>query len=186
MENEFAKMDLVEKQLDSTKVFDGRLLHVYKDSIVLPNGHKTTREYLKHIAAVAVVALDSSNRVVVEHQYRYPFHTELLEIPAGKLDSEDEDPLDAIKRELREETGITASHFEYLAPFYPSCAYTTEVIHLYLATGLSSGERELDDDESINLEFIELDRLVDMILKGEVPDGKTQAAVMMAYAKLKE
>ncbi len=183
-EKVFDKMALAEEQLDSTNVYEGRLLHVYKDNIVLPNGHRTTREYIKHVGAVAVVAMDDEGRVVIEHQFRYPFHAELLEIPAGKLDSADEDPLEAAKRELHEETGIKAGSFEYLGPFYPTCAYSTEVIHLYLATGLSFGERDLDDDESINLEFVALPELVQMILDGKVPDGKTQATVLAVYARL--
>ena len=76
-------MDLVERQLDSTKVFEGRLLHVYKDNILLPNGNKSTREYIKHLGAVAIVAVDDDGRIAVEHQFRYPFNAELIEIPAG-------------------------------------------------------------------------------------------------------
>lgn len=184
MEKEFKKMTLTEKQLDSTEIFDGKLLHVYKDNILLPNGNKSTREYIKHLGAVAIVAMDNDGRIAVEHQFRYPFRAELLEIPAGKLDYEGEDHLEAAKRELREETGITASNFEYLGPFYPTCAYSTEVIHLYFAWGLEFGERELDDDESINVEMIEINEMVDKIIKGEVPDGKTQAAILQVVARL--
>lgn len=182
----FETMNLTEKQLDSTNVYDGRLLHVYKDNIELPNGHRTTREYIKHLGAVAVVALDANENVVVEHQYRYPFHAELLEIPAGKLDFVGEDPLEAAKRELREETGFIADDYQYLGPFYPTCAYSTEVIHLYLATGLHRGERELDDDENINLEMMKLDDLVSLVLEGKVPDGKTQAGVLATWARVRK
>ena len=184
METVFEKMPLAEKQVDSTEVFDGRLLHVYKDNIILPNGQKSTREYIKHLGAVAVVAVDNEGRIAVEHQFRYPFMKELLEIPAGKLDSADEDHLEAAKRELREETGIEAGCFEYLGPFYPTCAYSTEVIHLYLAWDLSFGSRDLDDDESINVEMIDMGKFVGMILAGDVPDGKTQAAVLQVWARM--
>ena len=177
-------MNLEEKQLDSTEVFDGRLLHVYKDNILLPNGQKSTREYIKHLGAVAVVAMDDEGRIAIEHQYRYPFHDELMEIPAGKLDYEGEDPLEAAKRELREETGITASQFDYLGPFYPTCAYSTEVIHLFFAWGLHFGERELDEDESINVEMIDFRELVRLIFAGKIPDGKTQAAVLQVVARM--
>ena len=98
----FKEMNLTEEQLDSTEVFSGKLLKVFKDNILLPNGQKSTREYIKHLGAVAVVAMDDKGRIAIEHQFRYPFHDELMEIPAGKLDYEDEDPLEAAKRELRD------------------------------------------------------------------------------------
>lgn len=178
-------MNLTEKQLDSAEVFSGNLLRVFKDRILLPNGSESTREYIKHIGAVAVVAMDNDGKIAVEHQFRYPFMEELMEIPAGKLDYEGEDPLEAAKRELREETGITASQFEYLGPFYPTCAYSTEVIHLFFAWDLSFGERELDEDESINFEMMEINDVLKLILEGKIPDGKTQAAVLQVIARLR-
>jgi len=174
-------MALAEKKVDSKLVFDGDLLHVYKDNIILPNGNRSTREYLRHVGAVAVVAVDEEGRIPIEHQFRYPFDRELLEIPAGKLDYKGEDPLEAAARELREETGIIASEMEYIGDFYPSCAYTDEAIHLFWARGLSSGERELDEDESINVEMMKISDVVDMILRGEIQDGKTQAAVLKVW-----
>ena len=184
MGTEFKKMNLIEEQLDSTEVFNGNLLRVYKDRILLPNGAESTREYVKHVGAVAVVAMDSDGRIAIEHQFRYPFHDVLMEIPAGKLDFEDEDPLEAARRELREETGITATNFDYLGPFYPTCAYSTEVIHLYFAWDLQFGERELDEDESINVEMIDLSKMVQLIFEGKVPDGKTQAAILQVVARM--
>lgn len=184
METKFKEMNLTEKKLDSTEVFSGRLLNVFKDRILLPNGAESTREYIKHVGAVAVVAMDNEGRIAVEHQFRYPFMDELMEIPAGKLDYEGEDPLEAAKRELQEETGITASQFDYLGPFYPTCAYSTEVIHLYFAWDLSFGERELDEDESINVEMIDFRELVKLIFAGKIPDGKTQAAVLQVVARM--
>jgi len=174
----FDKMELEEKQLDSSKVFDGRLLQVYKDRIRLPNGSETTREYIKHLGAVAVVAIDENNRIVMEKQFRYPFSKAMLEIPAGKLDSPDEDPLEAAKRELVEETGITAAEYVYLGPLYPTVAYSSEVIHLYWAKGLSFGDRHLDSDESINVSFMDFEEVVRMVLDGRIGDSKTQAAVL--------
>ena len=99
--DEFRKMNLVEKQVDSTEIYNGKLLHVFKDNIILPNGNRSTREYIKHVGAVAVVAMDDKGRIAVEHQFRYPFREELIEIPAGKLDYAGEDPLSAARRELR-------------------------------------------------------------------------------------
>ena len=181
---DFKHMDLEEKQLDSKEIYKGTLLHVFKDRVALPDGKETDREYIKHVGAVAIVAMDDNGRIAVEHQFRYPFGTDLLEIPAGKLDYEGEDHLEAARRELREETGITAADFEYIGPFYPTCAYSTEVIHLYFAWNLTFGERELDDDENINVEMMDIREVADMILRGLVPDGKTQTAVLKVLAKL--
>lgn len=183
---EFKRMDLVERQIDSTKVFEGRLLHVYKDNILLPNGNRSTREYIKHLGAVAIVAVDDDGRIAVEHQFRYPFNAELIEIPAGKLDYVGEDPLSAAERELREETGITAREFEYMGPLYPTCAYSNEVIHLYWANGLSFGDRHLDEDESINVEMMDLKAVVKMILEGKIQDAKTQAAVLQVWTRMNQ
>lgn len=180
----FEEMSLAEKQLDSTNVYDGKLLHVFKDNIELPGGKKSTREYIKHLGAVAIVALDEKGRIAIEHQYRYPFHTDLVEIPAGKLDYAGEDLLEAAERELREETGIVARKLEYLGPLYPTVAYSTEIIHLYLATGLSFGERELDEDENINIEMIDLQKAVSMVLEGRIPDAKSQAAILNVWVRL--
>jgi len=182
--NGFGKMNLAEKQVDSTNVYEGRLLHVYRDNIILPNGGKSTREYIKHPGAVAVVAMDEKGRIAVEYQFRYPFRAELIEIPAGKLDYIGEDTLSAAQRELREETGITASDYEYLGPFYPTCAYSDEVIHMYWAKGLTFGERDLDDDEAINVDMVDLERVVDLVLDGTIRDGKTQAAVLQVWTRM--
>lgn len=184
MEAKFAKMNLEEKQLDRCLIYDGNLLHLYKDNVLLPNGKQIVREYIIHPQAVAVVAMDDNQRIVIEHQFRYPFHTETLEIPAGKLDFEDEDPLEAVKRELLEETGITASEITYLSPFWPVCAYSTEAIHLFFAKGLTfTNERELDEDENINVEMVPIRDVVQMIYDGKIPDAKTQSAVLQVWAR---
>ena len=184
MDSKFKKMDLVEKQLDSTLIYDGDLLHLYKDNVLLPNGKRFTREYIKHCVAVAVVAMDDDGKIVIEHQFRYPFHKEMIEVPAGKLDYEGEDLLEAVKRELFEETGITAQKYEYLCPFFPVCAYSTETIHLFYATGLSfSDKRDLDTDESINIEMVPIKDVVQMIYDGKIEDAKTQAAVLHVWSR---
>ena len=180
----FRDTDFNEKTLSSESVYDGYLLHVYKDTVMLPNGIESGREYIKHVGAVCVVALDGKGNIVVEQQYRYPVGRVVTEIPAGKLDEKGENPLHAAKRELLEETGITADEYEYLGPFYPSCAYSDEVIHMYLAKSLHYGERSLDDDEFLNVGLMPLEELVSMIMNGEIPDGKTQAAVMRVWSGL--
>ena len=178
--------NLVEKEIDSKKVFEGKLLHVYSDSVELPNGHTSTREYIKHVGAACVVPVDEDGNVIIEKQFRYPFHDVLTEIPAGKLDSKEEPHLQAALRELQEETGYMAENMIYLGEFYPTCAYSDEIIHMYLATGLSQGQQNLDDDEFVGVEKIPLATLVEKIMNGEIKDGKTQTALLKSYLYLQK
>ena len=176
--------NLFEKQLTSTNVFKGRLLDVYSDEIELPNGKQSTREYIKHVGAACVVPVDCDGNVIIEKQFRYPFHKVLTEIPAGKLDSKEEPHLQAALRELKEETGYTAEAMVYLGEFYPTCAYSDEVIHMYLATGLTKGEQKLDEDEFVGVEKMPLEEAVKEIMAGNIADGKTQTAILKAYLYL--
>ena len=176
--------DMTEKQLDIHEIYDGKILHVFYDDVLLPNGNTAIREYIRHIGAACVVPLRDDGRVLMLRQFRYPFKDVLLEIPAGKLDSKSEDPLEAAKRELKEETGASAAEWTDLGPFFPTCAYSDEVIHTYLARGLSFGEMHPDDDEFVEPVTIALDELIDMVTAGKIPDGKTQAALMKAYLYL--
>ena len=176
--------ELKEEQIGSEKVFDGHLLQVYKDDVRLPDGNTAVREVIRHIGAVCVVALTDDNEVIIEKQYRYPFGRVLTEIPAGKLDSADEDPLDAAKRELREETGYTAESWKYLGVYYPTVAYTDEIIHMYLARGLTAGEQALDADEFLQYKKVPLRTLLEDIMNNKIEDGKTQIAVLKTARKL--
>ncbi len=176
--------ELIEKKLSSEAVYTGRLLHVYCDNVRLPNGNEATRDLIRHIGAVAVLPITEDGRVIIEHQFRYPVNEVLLEIPAGKLDSKDEDRLEAVKRELREETGYTASEWIELGDLYPTPAYSDEVIRLYIAKGLSKGDRELDEDEFIDVELIPLSELVEAVMKGNIKDAKTQIAILKAARAL--
>lgn len=175
---------LREVQTSSECIFDGTVLHVYKDGILLPDGKPAHREYIKHVGAVCVIPLTDKDEVVCVRQYRYPFSDVLLEIPAGKLDSPDEDPREAAIRELREETGAECRELTYLGAYYGSPALIGETIHMYLAEGLSFGTQDLDEDEFLETERIPLSLLVEDILEGKVPDGKTQAAVLRAHLML--
>ena len=176
--------NLIEKKLTSENVFKGVLLDVYRDEIELPNGKNAKREYIKHVGAACVVPVDTDENIIIEKQFRYPFNKVLTEIPAGKLDSKEEPHLEAALRELREETGFTAEKMVYLGEFYPTCAYSDEVIHMYLATGLTKGEQELDEDEFVGVEKMPLEEAVNEIMAGNIPDGKTQTAILKAYLYL--
>ena len=129
----------------------------------------------------AIVPLLDDGRVIVERQFRYPVNEVITEIPAGKRDSRSEAPEAAARRELREETGITARELLPLGPFYPAAAYSDEVIWMYLARGLTFGEQQLDDDEFLNLQAVPLEELARDVLAGRIPDAKTQAAILRVY-----
>lgn len=174
-----------EKQKSSRLIFDGTVLHVYRDEIYLPNGKEGYREFCRHNGAVCVVPVTDEGEVILVRQYRYAVGQMMLEIPAGKLDTPDEDPTSAALRELREETGATCRSLTYMGVYFPSPAILTEKIHVYLAEGLEFGENDLDDDEFLEVLRIPMDKLVDMIVKGEVPDGKTQMAVLRAEKMIK-
>ena len=168
---------LIEKQISSRNVFDGVLLHVYKDEIELPNGNEAVREYIKHQGAVCVVPVTDEMEVIAVKQYRYPIGRVTIEIPAGKLDA-GEEPLTAAKRELSEETGVECADIEYIGGLYPSVAYTDEIIHMYVAKNLVFGEAHTDDDEFLNVVKIPLKEFVNMVMDGKIQDSKTMAAIL--------
>ena len=171
---------LHEKKQESREIFNGRILHIQEDVVTLPNGHKTTREVVRHVGAVCVIPVTDDGNVVMERQFRYPIYQVIWEIPAGKLDSKEEDPLDAAKWELREETGYSAENWQHLGEFYPAAAYCDEKLHMYLATDLHKGAQELDEDEFLDVEYVPLKKLVDMVMSGEITDAKTQTGILKA------
>ena len=177
--------NLEEKQICREEIFHGVALHVVKDEVLLPNGNKSVREISLHVGASAVIPILSDGRVIMERQYRYAHHRVMLEIPAGKLNGPDEDPLIAAKRELREETGAEAKKYTHLGSIATAPALIDEVIHLYMAEDISFGERELDPDEFLDVELIHIDKLYEMVMNGEIADAKTQIAVLKARELLK-
>lgn len=179
-------MKLEERKVSSTAIFDGKVLHVRLDEVKLPNGECATREYVNHVGAVGVVALTDEGEVLLERQYRYPFADVLVEIPAGKLNSTEEDPRKAALRELKEETGAVAGELIYLGDFYGSPAILGERMRMYLARKLTFEERSPDEDEFLEVFRMPLDAVVEEILAGNIPDGKTQAAVLRVAAMLKK
>lgn len=176
--------NLREERVSSQEIFDGAIVHLYKDTVTLPNGNPATREVIRHIGAVAVVPVTDDGKVIVERQFRYPLDQVITEIPAGKLDSFTEDRLAAAKRELEEETGYTADTWTALGDFHPTAAYCDEKITLYLATGLHQGERHLDEDEFLNVMAVPMEELVADIMAGRITDGKTQTAILKAHLAL--
>lgn len=171
---------LCERYKSGKEVYHGPLLHVYHDRVILPNGNETGRDYIKHLGAVCVVPVTDDNKVVVERQFRYPADKVFTEIPAGKLDSAEEDRLDAAKRELMEETGYTADEWTWIGDLYSAVAYSNELISMYLARSLHKGERHLDADEFLNVALVSIEELVKQVMDGEITDAKTQAGILKA------
>ena len=171
---------LREIQTETEDIFDGVILNVKRDQVRLPNGHMSVREVIRHVGAVCVVPVTDDGKVVVERQYRYPIDQVITEIPAGKLDSKEEDRLHAAKRELAEETGITAERWTDMGLYYPAPAYSDEKITMYLAQELHMGRQHLDEDEFLNVEFVPMEELIEEILSGAITDGKTQVAILKA------
>jgi ADP-ribose pyrophosphatase len=182
MKNEELYEKLKETKTAREEIFTGHIVHLVRDSVTLPNGSPAKREVCLHNGAVCVVPVTDAGEIIMERQFRYPFDEVIWEIPAGKLDSKNEDVLEAAKRELREETGYSAEKFTFLGDLYPSPAILSEKIAMYLATGLHKGEQELDEDEFLDVTAIPFDDVVKMILNNEIPDGKTQAAVLKVKA----
>lgn len=176
-------MHLQEKTVETQPIFDGRIIKVRKDKAELENGSIVTRELVIHSGGVCVVPVNEKGEVYLVKQFRYPFGEVLTEIPAGKLEV-GEDHRSAGLRELKEEVGAECESFEYLGVMYPSVAYLTEKIHMYLATGLTFGEQSLDEDEFLDVEKMPLSKAVEMVLNGEIKDGKTQTALLLAAKKL--
>ena len=178
-------MKLEEIATSSREIYKGRVVHLFEDEVRLSNGQASRREYIKHVGAVCVIALTDDNQIILERQYRYPFHRVLIEIPAGKLDSPDEDPREAAIRELREETGAVAEQVEYIGDFFGSPAIMGETVRVFLARGLSFGEQELDRDEMLEVFKMPIADAVAEVMAGNIPDGKTQAGILRAYMILK-
>ena len=179
-------MDLTEKTLTSELIYDGKVVHLYKDTVSLPDGGSSTREIVRHVGAVCILPLTAQNEVVLERQYRYAIGQTLIEIPAGKLDTPDEDVREAALRELREETGLVPAELVDLGDFYGSPAVMGERIRMFLARGLTQSAQCLDEDEFLEIFTIPIEEAVTKILAGELPDGKTQAAVLKVYTLLQK
>lgn len=173
-------MDFTEKRKDSQLIFSGKLIKVRLDTVELPNGNEATREWVEHPGAVAVVAIDEEERIFLVRQYRYPVKGHLLEIPAGKL-GPNEDPLDCAKRELWEETGISAQTWKLMHRYYTTPGFSDEVMYLYLAQDLSRGDSQPDDDEFVEVVPMPLKEAYSRLQKGEFQDSKTIIGILKAF-----
>ncbi|MBO4298668.1 MAG: NUDIX hydrolase [Clostridia bacterium] len=166
--------------LSESVLFEGKLVKLHRLDVTLPNGKSAMREVVRHPGASAVVPVDENGMVTMVKQFRTAVGRVLEEIPAGKLDSKDEDRLLAAKRELREETGLSAANWIHLTDITTTPGFCDELISIYLATGLSRGETDPDEDEFLNIEKRPLSELVQMVMRGEICDSKTLTGILMA------
>jgi ADP-ribose pyrophosphatase len=172
-------IDLAEHHVSSETIASGGMLTVKRDQVRLPNGNLSQREYVIHPGAVVVVPILSSGNVLLEKQFRYPLHQVFIELPAGKIDA-NEDILTTGQRELLEETGYVASNWVKLGHQHPCIGYSNEIIHIYLATELTAGEHQRDEDESLEVFELSFSDCLDKVQSGEISDGKTIVALFFA------
>ena len=175
--------DLIEHKVSSDLVYDGRLLKVRRDIVRLPDGNTADREHIVHPGAVMALPVLDNGDLVMERQFRYPLGRDVIEFPAGKIDP-NEAPLESAKRELREETGYSAAHWEFMASIHVAIAYSNERIDLFLASGLSLGEAGLDDEEFLEILTVPPAQAFQWLREGMITDAKTVVALLMYEKRL--
>ncbi len=168
-----------DETLERKTIFEGKVVRLYLDRVRLPDGKEAEREVVLHRGAVGMVALDHEGGVFLVRQYRHATGEHLVEIPAGKLDA-DEDPMECARRELMEEIGCAARSWHRLASFYTSPGFSDEVLHLYLARGLVQGDASPDEDEFLEVMRVSLHEALSMVARGEIKDSKTVAGLALA------
>ncbi len=168
---------LNESLVCSEQLVKGKFLQVKRDTVSLPDGSHASREYVVHPGAVVVIPLLDDGQIVLERQFRYPVGQVMIELPAGKLDPQ-EDPLLCGLRELHEETGYTASEWAYAGKMHLAIAYSTEIIHIYFVRGLTAGERQLDAGEFLDVFTVPAQQLLDWCADGTVTDAKTMTCAV--------
>lgn len=175
---------LKEEFVRERSIYRGRVFNVSERIVRLPNGREAKRELLYHKGAAAVVPVDEHGMVTLVRQYRVAHDAVLLEIPAGKFETEGEDPLACAHRELLEETGLSAQRMDLLIRMVPTPGYDTETVSVFLATGLSAGSAHPDEDEFLTVERMPLREAADLVMRGELPDAKTAIGILMAFRRL--
>ncbi len=169
-------MKMIEKRLSGETIFEGHVVKLVKDKVLCPNGNESFREIVRHNGGAAVLCINENEEILLVKQFRYAYDEVMYEIPAGKLEK-NEDPLLAAKRELEEETGNKAESLDFLGAIYPTCGYSSEIIYLYLARNCKKSHTHFDEDEVIESKFYKLDDVKNMILNGEIKDAKTICAL---------
>ncbi|GIO17140.1 ADP-ribose pyrophosphatase [Oceanobacillus oncorhynchi subsp. incaldanensis] len=175
-----------EKTMTSKKIFEGNIIDVQLDEVRLPNGETAQRELVYHPGAVAIIPITSDNKIVLVEQYRKPLERTLVEIPAGKLE-QNENPLTAAVRELEEETGYTTTNLSQVTSFYTSPGFANELVYVYVTNDLIKMENPPagDDDEFVEIMEVTLDEAKDLVEEGRIQDAKTNYAVLYLHALTK-
>ena len=177
-------MDFTEKPLKQDYLYRGKIVNLRVDNAELPNGTTALREVIEHPGGVCVAALTAKEELLFVEQFRYPYMETVLELPAGKLEY-GEDPFEAGKRELLEETGAAAENYRDLGKLYPTPGYCGEIIHMYLAENLTFSEQHLDEDEFLEVRRIPLAEAFQMVMRNEIRDSKTQVGILKTYQLVK-
>lgn len=168
-----------EETLSQEMIYEGKILNLRKDKVRVKSGKISYREIIEHNGGAVAVAITEENKVLLVRQYRKAMEKEMLELPAGKI-KKGEKPLETMSRELAEETGYFAENLTLIGKFNPSVGYTSETIYIFLATGLTKGATNFDDDEDLELLEVDIKDAVGMVINGEITDGKTMAGVLLA------
>ena len=171
-------MIVEEKTLDSELIYEGAILNLRRDKVTIKDGRTSHREIIEHSGGVVVAAITPDGKIPLVRQYRKAAEKAILEIPAGKLEK-DEDPKQAALRKLREETGYRAKTIDHITSFYSSIGYSDEILHLYIARDLEPGDTDFDDNEAIDIYEYTLDDLINMVLDGKIEDAKSIIAIFM-------
>ena len=168
---------LKETKISSEQKFSGRLIDLYLDQVELPNGKKSTREWIDHPGAVCIVPILDNGDILLIRQFRYGPREEFIEIPAGKIDK-NEDPLKCGLRELEEETGYKSNKLTFLTNIHPAIGFSNEKMWMYLAEELELSKKKLDEDEFLELLPTPLNKAVEWVFSGKITDVKTIIGIM--------
>ncbi|HYW34000.1 MAG TPA: NUDIX hydrolase [Balneolaceae bacterium] len=171
---------LTEQKITSKEVFKGRLLHAFSDEVRLPDGATSTREWIKHPGAAAVLPVFPNGDVMLIKQFRYPLDKVFCEVPAGKIDAGEEPEKTAI-RELEEEAGLICRNIHFLAGFHPTIGYSDEIIHLFCAWDLNKVDQQVDSDEFVETKQVSFEDAVQMVYDGKMTDGKSMVNILLAW-----
>ena len=171
------------KRLSRELVYQGVIVDFYQDTMQIPNGNEAKWDLISHKGATAVVAVRDDGTLFMVRQYRNPLERMTLELPAGALNSRDEEPELCARRELEEETGYKAGKMEHLVDIYTTVAFCDEKISMYVASDLIPSKQNLDENEFLNLEVHTIDSLIQMIYEGKIQDSKTIVGLMTYYHK---
>lgn len=176
-------MKLIETKIEGETLYDGKILRLERDKVILENGNTAYREVVRHNGGACIVPVTKDNEILFVKQYRYPFSKVIMELPAGKLEIKEQPELCA-KRELREETGAIGE-VEYLTEIYPTPGYSSEIIYIYAAFNVEIGSLSLDEDEFIDVVKVDINSALEMVKNGEIKDAKTIVGILLAADRIK-